>query len=675
MGNPSTQTQMNSIPAPDSHQAVVEMPSKSSPDEALQHPPRAPLVLRVGVVGHRPDPKKRPNPDVAALRETCRELLLHIQDTFGGVATSHRDLFAEPPARVEGNVEGSPPCGLRLVSALAEGADQWVAGEAQQLGYELQVVLPFERQEYEKDFDENARREHCRLRALASAVFELDGCRAHANASYLAAGLVVLNQSDLLIALWDGKDPQGVGGTGQIVQEALRRGIPIVWVNWASPSEWHIKRPAWRMLRQPVDLQGDLRLLTDEVIQLLLPPQADGDEPHGRDLREAYFCERRRSWTPLGGWWAFLRDLVCGKMKLPRMRVPNFISATREDWRKDWEGRGEEDRHHKLPPAITRWIEKSYLASYAWANGLSVYYANNYRSSFLWIYLLGALAVFLALIAKTAIAKTVQAPPGEASGGSSLAEPLCIAAEVIAIAAIIFLTWYGRRRCWHERWIDYRTLAEQLRVAAFNSMLGGMWHQVRVPSHLATYGNPAATWMHWHARAVQRAAGLPNMVVSTEYLSGFKELLLQALIGGQENYHVENTKRLGPVDHRLRFFGEVLFLATFAACVTHFYVARSDIPDSWDRWLTFCAAFLPALGAAVAAIRSQGEFHRVVRRSRGMGEELQQLREAVANLPVRSNELNSRLLQQAAEQTTRLMYNEVLDWRIVFQERPLVWPA
>jgi len=178
--------------------------------------------------------------------------------------------------------------------------------------------------------------------------------------------------------------------------------------------------------------------------------------------------------------------------------------------------------------------------------------------------------------------------------------------------------------------------------------------------------------MHWHARAVQRAAGLPNIAVSTEYLSRFKELLLQALIADQQNYHDENTKRLGSVDHRLRLFGESLFLTTLAACIVHGFVVRREV---WDRWLVFYAAFLPALGAAVAAIRSQGEFHRVVQRGRAMREELGQLRQAVANLPTRSNELNSQLLQQAVEQTSRLMYSEVLDWRIVFQDRPLVWPA
>jgi hypothetical protein len=210
----------------------------------------------------------------------------------------------------------------------------------------------------------------------------------------------------------------------------------------------------------------------------------------------------------------------------------------------------------------------------------------------------------------------------------------------------------------------------------FNCLLGGVWQQVNVPSHLATYGNPSATWMHWHTRAIERAAGLPNVIVNEEYLAACREMLLKALLAGQEKYHKDNAERLHSVDHRLHRFGAGLFLATLAACAVHLFVSwRGDWGGAWARWLTFCAAFLPALGAAMAAIRSQGELHRVVERSRAMHAEMEQLRQAVANVPTRPSELNSQLLQQAVEQTTRLMYNEVLDWRIVFQDRPLVWPA
>src|SRR5262249_33103443 len=242
---------------------------------------------------------------------------------------------------------------------------------------------------------------------------------------------------------------------------------------------------------------------------------------------------------------------------------------------------------------------------------------------------LGALAVLLALIGTTA----------QASHTVGL---ISIAAEAVLIFIIIWLTWYGRRRRWHANWIDYRTLAERLRLVRFNSLLGGVWHQANVPSHLGTYGNPAMTWMHWHARAVERAAGLPDVVVGADYLAGCRELLLKVLLSGQEKYHKQNAERLGSVDHRLHLLGAGLFLTTLVASVFPLIAGVAQWDDAWHRWLIFCAAFLPALGAAMAAVRSQGEFHRVVERSRAMRAELAQLRQAVANVPTRPDELNSQ---------------------------------
>ncbi len=44
----------------------------------------------------------------------------------------------------------------------------------------------------------------------------------------------MLAQSDILVAVWDGKPADGRGGTGQIVDEAARRGVPIVVVDPAN---------------------------------------------------------------------------------------------------------------------------------------------------------------------------------------------------------------------------------------------------------------------------------------------------------------------------------------------------------------------------------------------------------------------------------------------------------
>ncbi|HEU4391266.1 MAG TPA: hypothetical protein VFV34_25935, partial [Blastocatellia bacterium] len=249
-------------------------PTSVSPD--LTHPPRPPLRLRIGVVGHRPDTKKRAAPDVKALREICRTLLLHIRNTHAGVAKTHAEIFADTPLSA-----GREPRGLRLISSLAEGADQWVASEAEQLGYEIQAVLPFERADYRQDFTDPAVvNDYDHLLDLATAVFELDGCRARAGESYLAAGRVLLNQTDILIALWDGRNEQGAGGTAQIVREALSRRIPTIWVNWNAPAEWWLRRPASRLLEQHHDVPGDLAILADQVTELLLPP-ATGASPKG----------------------------------------------------------------------------------------------------------------------------------------------------------------------------------------------------------------------------------------------------------------------------------------------------------------------------------------------------------------------------------------------------------
>src|SRR5205085_966471 len=103
---------------------------------------------------------------------------------------------------------------------------------ALRFGFELQCSLPFDVESYQQDFgSEESCVEFRRLLALASAVLQLDGSREtpeRQNQSYADAGRMVLGQCDALIAIWDGEPARGVGGTGQIVQEALDLGIPTV---------------------------------------------------------------------------------------------------------------------------------------------------------------------------------------------------------------------------------------------------------------------------------------------------------------------------------------------------------------------------------------------------------------------------------------------------------------
>src|SRR5271169_5918682 len=174
-------------------------------------PPKPRLALRVGVTGHRP--QDLPRAQIDLLQKKIHEVL-HILKRFAlehpRVSTSYR--------------ERDEPL-LRMVSSLAEGADRYAAQQAISLGYELH----FARDEYLNDFETDAAaREFNRLldnTEVTTATLELDGSRAHAAEAYLAAGRVILSQSDVLLAIWDGLDPHGEGVTAQLVAEAGLRNV------------------------------------------------------------------------------------------------------------------------------------------------------------------------------------------------------------------------------------------------------------------------------------------------------------------------------------------------------------------------------------------------------------------------------------------------------------------
>jgi hypothetical protein len=125
---------------------------------------------------------------------------------------------------------------VAVLSALAEGADQMAAEEALRLECVLRCALPFLRDEYEADFSTCATlKAYHALLARAIEVEELPGSRASEEAAYANVGHLVLARSDLLLAVWDGGEAHGIGGTASIVASAVRRELPIIWIDARLP--------------------------------------------------------------------------------------------------------------------------------------------------------------------------------------------------------------------------------------------------------------------------------------------------------------------------------------------------------------------------------------------------------------------------------------------------------
>ncbi len=132
----------------------------------------------------------------------------------------------------------APP--LVAVTSLALGADQLLARLALARGGTIYAVLPFA--DIERSFspeDVSAYRELARqatVEVLAAPGMDED--------AYLAAGKRVVELSDLVLAVWNGKPAKGKGGTADVVAYAISRGVPLTHIN---PISRTVRRPAGRV--------------------------------------------------------------------------------------------------------------------------------------------------------------------------------------------------------------------------------------------------------------------------------------------------------------------------------------------------------------------------------------------------------------------------------------------
>jgi len=143
--------------------------------------------------------------------------------------TGHRDLVESELDGIRERVRALftllraqyPDMRLKLQSPLAEGADQLAAEVALDMDVDLDVVLPMPEPEYLDEFEDPAAvgKFHA-LSAKASSRLELPGFVAGAahDECYARLGVFQASHCHVLLAIWDGKDLPDLGGTSQVVR-------------------------------------------------------------------------------------------------------------------------------------------------------------------------------------------------------------------------------------------------------------------------------------------------------------------------------------------------------------------------------------------------------------------------------------------------------------------------
>ena len=165
------------------------------------------LTLTIGITGHRPN----------RMPLGAKEIARRLQLVLASIRSGARE-------------------GVRLValSALAEGSDRLFADSALALGYQLKVILPFNRSDYETTFgDTMATRYFSELLGRAANVTELSGKLEDSTLAYEVVGQMTVSRSDILVAVWDGQAAAGRGGTPEIIEHAMKLGKPVLWIHAA----------------------------------------------------------------------------------------------------------------------------------------------------------------------------------------------------------------------------------------------------------------------------------------------------------------------------------------------------------------------------------------------------------------------------------------------------------
>jgi hypothetical protein len=515
---------------------------------------------------------------------------------------------------------------FRLLFAPAGGFDFLAAGEAIDLSFDIQLLLPFDGDTYRDIFF--SRFELAPLRDAfdlliekSSEIVELDGTLSDLKTATEDVRQALIRQCDVLIVIRDKSDP----GLATLAQEANIRGLPVITIDPHSEDGIGFYERGLSS-SDPRVLKGGLEaafILKSDVQKLR------------RYLGSWHF---RR--FPL---FRYFRDIVAHRWSWRRKRsVPE---SSGDPWA-------------SLPcpnGAIGCKIAGRFQKHFKRADRLADGYGDLYRSFFLLTYGFGALAVLLAFC------------------GIYLKDHDAFWVELGLISCVIFIVLIASSNRLHERWSDYRMLGEGLRQMKVLAPIARVTPTFETPAYLED--DPAQTWFNWYFRALIREAGLTSARVDKKFLATYRNVLDSA-ISEQVDYHTGNSAKMELVHKRLRrtvvFF---LFPATLLACIAHLIPESAIAPyvgarsfKRVDFFLSLFAIVFPAVGAALEGAAHQGDLDRIHRRSGALKSRLQILRDRLRQMktPMASKELGN-----LAENFSQIQVLEQADWRAAFVSKPI----
>jgi len=291
-----------------------------------------------------------------------------------------------------------------------------------------------------------------------------------------------------------------------------------------------------------------------------------------------------------------------------------------------------------LPLDRVRATLEYFLSHYARADKLALRYQHLYYRMETWVYSLALAAVIIAAFQDLFLPDL----------------PIILVSEIVLMLAVLGIIWTGRQQRWHERWLDYRFLAERFRAAIFMALADIEASTLKPPRHLSL-AYSSKDWIVAAFSAVWRLKPpVPAFDAST--FEGMKQFVSEAWLEDQIRYYKGTSRRHLGRHRRMTTASYVLFGLTIGVVLARVLNAG---PLSLKTAWAFMAVIFPALAASITAIRTHRDYLRNSMRSAEMARHLEELKNKVMKLK------DYRGFAALVKETEETMLHENEDWHVV----------
>ena len=487
---------------------------------------------------------------------------------------------------------------------------------------------------------------------------------AEASYRYALASRIIVEQSDILISVWDGTSRTQFGGTGHTTSVALEAGLPVILIPAQVPSDWCILHAPEALSGRRGALQeaDELGRLADLVSKIVSPKETSTDKGLAGFLKEKWRWRSNALWNGYRRVEALFGE-VDGKLGFRSLvlsyELPSQIAKG------SWGGLFVQAvTMPGIAVAFLKRLESAVAERFAWADGLATHLSDAYRGGMVLNFILSAMAITVGL------AYVPFATPHE--------KWIFASVELLMLCIILVVTAYGRQLRWHARWFEGRRAAEYLRHGPILLLLGVSRSAGRWPRGVTT------SWPEWYARQSLREVGLPSLAVTQSYLREALVKVLRPHVVAQRDYHFEKARRLSAVHHNLDRLSSRLFQIALVVVATYVGLKAMSLvlgsPEilghNSSSHFTFYGVILPMLGATVAGIRYFGDFERFSGISEVAAEKLDAAATRIDQLLAGGeDDIDYESVSRIAHAVDDCVVDEIESWQSVFRGKEITIPV